>query len=499
MFFAAGFVCSGCSAESSPEHDGGDDMSGGFVSSSFVELHSVFSSGMVVQRNAVLPVRGVNGTPGQPIRVVCSWMPDEHYDAMVGEDGTWCAEVPVHDAGGPYEIVVQGRNRVTLTDVMAGDVWFCAGQSNMQMMMTEIENADREILSATESDIRLFNIESRVQSEVPVDNIDAVWQSCNPNTVRKFSAAAYFFGKTLYHELDVSIGLINSSWGNTPCEVWTEREIVYSDEELKADADWLANNGSAQPNKAGYVYNAMVYPFTRFPIAGVIWYQGENNQSTAWRYGKLLSAMIEGWRADWNDDFPFIIAQICPRYRQYDYLTYYSNAVLRDQQRRVAENLDDVYVTVNDDIADLDDSHPKNKQDVGRRLAWTALAEYYGIPEYEDSLCPVVDKVTVSGNRVQVSYKNTGGVPLKTSDGNAPSCFEIAGADKVFYPAEETSIEGESVFASSPEVPSPVYVRAGWSYFKIQNLTNANGLPVSVFSTQDFPDAAEEPDSMQKN
>lgn len=484
----AAVAMSSLMAASCGKQTGDEGGSAPFVSTALVYMDDMFQPGMVLQRNKDVVFSGHDGTPGQPVRVSGSWAEDKYYCSVVSGDGTWEVKVPMPEAGGPYEIYVEGKNKVRIPDVLIGDVWFCSGQSNMQMTVKETQDADDAVANPN---IRFFDIRTRVQSDKPdASLVKARWETCNIQTAKEFSAAGYFFGKTLQTELNIPIGLINASWGNTPCEVWTKRELVMADPELKADAERLEGNGSAQPNRAGNVYNAMVWPFRKFPIAGVVWYQGENNMSAAWRYGRLLNVMIENWREDWGYDFPFIVSEICLRYRQYDYLTYYSNAVIRDQQRRVADMGSNRFVTVNDDISDLNDIHPKNKKDVGQRMAWTALYGYYGVNGFADRLCPVLDKVEQDGPEIKVFFKNAPD-GLRTSDGARPSGFEIAGADKVFYPADAV-IEDSCVKVSSASVPAPVYVRLGWSYFKIHNLRSRYGLPVSAFTTQDFPDSSEE-------
>lgn len=485
--FATITTCHACSHSSE-----GEAPSGPFSSTSPVILNSILQSNMVLQRNADVPFRGTGGTPGQSVKVTCSWTATE-YIAQVGSDGCWEVKVPTPEAGGPFTITVEGRDKVVLDNVMSGDVWFCAGQSNMQMMVVEVENAEEELANANIDNIRLFNIDTRAQSDTPVDNIAANWTVCNQTTVRRFSAAGFFFGRELEKELDVPIGLINASWGNTPAEVWTNRELVMADEELKANALKIENNGSAQPNRAGNVYNAMVYPFRKFPIAGTVWYQGENNQSYAYSYCKLLKTLVGGWRSDWGYDFPFYIAQVCPRYRQYDHPVYYANPALRNQQRMAADEIPGSGLGVNDDIADLNDSHPKNKQDVGLRLACIALSKTYGKRTFDDKLSPMFDRNVPEGNKMRVWFDNVAG-SLTTSDGLAPTCFEIAGEDGVFKAAEAV-IDGNTVVLHNAGVPAPKYSRLGWSYYKVTNLRSSAGLPPSVYSTQTWRDMSEEPGS----
>lgn len=481
-FGLMGFACG--------KEDGGGNEGKPFVSTSPVVLNAVLQSNMVLQRNCDVPFRGTDGVAGQPVRIVCGWAADKPIVTYVAADGTWEARVPTPDAGGPYTVSVEGRNKVLLANILIGEVWFCAGQSNMQMMMSEIADAETEIAAAANPNIRLFNIDRRAESDTPVDRTDGEWSECTVQSVRRFSAAAYFFGRALQAELGVPVGLINASWGNTPGEVWTRRELVFADAELKADAERLEASGSAQPCRAGSVYNAMVYPFRKFPVAGAVWYQGENNQSSAWRYGKLLRTLISGWRADWGRDFTFVVSQICPRYRLWDYRTFYSNAVIRDQQRRAAEMLSDCYLTVNDDLADLTDSHPKNKKDVGLRLAWAALARHYKLSPFEECLCPVLDRAETIGSEMKVWFRNAP-QGLITSDGKNPSGFELAGTDGGFHPAD-ARIDGSTVTVTSPSVTAPKQVRLGWSYYKIHNLRSRYGLPASVFTTQDRPDTEEE-------
>jgi len=455
-----------------------------------VKLPCVFTNNAVLQREKPIAVWGW-ANKGEAIKIEFA---QSTYQALADENGKWKIEMLPQKAGGPFELKVNGEDsEITLRNILIGDVWFCAGQSNMQMPVADVNNAGAEIAASTNSNIRLFNIDKRVQSDVPIDEINAVWAECNPSTIRKFSATGYFFGRKIQEVLDIPVGLINASWGSTPAEVWTKRDLVMADEELKTDALNLEETGSKQPYRAGNVYNAMVYPFRLFPLAGVIWYQGENNQNTAYHYEKLLTTMIKGWRADWGQELPFYIAQICPRYRLWEYRTYYASAVIRDQQRRVAGSLASCELTVNDDIADLNNSHPLNKQDVGLRLAFAALAKTYGKSDYTEKLCPIYEKHKILGDAIKVWFKNAEG-GLKTSDGQSPTCFEIAGTDKAFKPAK-ASIRGNSVLLNSPDVKAPVYVRLGWSYYKVTNLRNIYELPVSIFTTYNFTETDEEPGS----
>ncbi|MEQ7800694.1 sialate O-acetylesterase [Pedobacter sp. ASV1-7] len=467
-----------------------DDKNKNFTSKSEVSLNSMFQSDMVLQQLSDIPISG-KGTPFQKIKITCSWdksAPGK--EVRVNPDGTWKETIRTPAAGGPYTISFMGKAETVLSNVMIGEVWLCSGQSNMQWTLFDSRNGPDEMKMATNPNIRLLNVRDRVQSDNPVENITAKWEVCSSTTAADFSAIGYFFANKLTTDLNIPIGIINVSWGNTPAEVWCKRELVYADPVLSEDARKKEAAGSTEPFKAGNVYNAMIYPLRNFPIAGAIWYQGENNLDQPYHYAKLLKTMIEGWREDWRNQFPFYIAQICPYKRDWNFQTNYANPSMRFVQATVSETIPKSGVVVNDDLADINNIHPLDKKDVGMRLAMLALSKTYKKENYKSKQSPVFKDFKVTNNKLTVNFKYAE-EGLKTSDGLSPTQFEIAGSDRIFHPATAV-INGGTVELSSIHVPNPLDARMGWSYIKVSNLRKGD-LPVSVFKTYTWEDPIEEP------
>ncbi len=444
---------------------------------------------MVIQQNSTFNIQG-KGTAGEPIRITCSWEATSHV-LTVAQDGKWNLSVATPSASmDPVNIKIEGKYSVLFSNILVGEVWICAGQSNMQMFLKNSANGTIVTADANYPKIRLLNV-TRKTAVTPQEGFDAEWIPCMPSTAGDFSAVGFYFGQKLYSELNVPIGLIAANWGNTAIEVWMNSQWVSGDSELAADAELrMAGHTDGSPSLPGSAYNAMIYPLRGMPIAGVIWYQGENNQSTPYVYPKFLKTMIEGWRSIWQIQFPVYISQIAPYERLWNFRTNYSNPAMRFSQAEATKNITGTAIEVNDDIGNVSDIHPTNKKDVGLRLAYLALAQTYGKSNYSSLRCPVYKDMSVSGGKITVNFNFAAG-GLKTSDGNSPTMFEICGADQIFYPAT-AKISGTSVELTSPSVPSPVAARMGWSYTKVTNLRSANDLPVSVFKTYQWADATEE-------
>jgi len=458
-------------------------------------------SHQLLQQNSDFTVIG-KGTPNQQISIHCSWEDaSSNHFGTVAPDGTWSVVIRTPTASfTSHTIDVNGADFTDIfTDILVGEVWLCSGQSNMVFMVKDVVNANQEVADANKyPNIRLLNI-TRSKSDTPLDSIMGVWQTCSSTTITNFSAVAYFYGRKLQQELNVPIGLINASWGDTTAEVWVNRDSVLNtnDEDVLVGAmrnDNTPRVTSSTAYKIGSAYNAMIYPLHNMPVAGAIWYQGESNQGYPYYYPGLLQILVKNWRALWNvsqDEFPFYVAQICPRARQFDFKTYYSNPKMRFMQQRASELIANSGVECNDDIGDLNDIHPQNKQDVGLRFAYLALNKKYNVSSYDNFLSPLFSEYNTNGNQVTVMFRNVG-TGLKTMDGQSPTQFEICGEDRIFYPAEAV-IEGTNkVKLTSASVTSPVAVRLGWSFVNTTNLTSSENLPVAVFKTYDWEETSEE-------
>jgi sialate O-acetylesterase len=360
---------------------------------------------------------------------------------------------------------------------MIGEVWICSGQSNMEMSAdSKINNAEEEINNADNHAIRLFHVR-KMGSDTPQNNCFASWEVCSPETVHAFSAIGYFFGRQLQQNLNVPIGMIEVAWGGTPAEVWVKADLVESDPLLKASASKLKTY-DWWPSKPGSVYNAMIAPLLPLRIAGAIWYQGESNADTPESYRKLFRTLIENWRHDFENDFPFYWVQIAP----YAYGQTTRASLIREMQTQSMDIPKSGMIVVSDLVDNVKDIHPKNKQDVGKRLANWALAETYGVKGLVYKY-PLYESMKVEKNKIRISFTNApNGLEVH---GNEPLTFEIAGSDQVFIPAK-AKIEGNTVIVWAKELKSPVAVRFSFSNDAIGNLFSKEGLPVAPFRTDNW-------------
>lgn len=437
-----------------------------------VRLPAVLGDNMVLQQHASAKLWGWCD-PGEKIFVTPSW--SHITDSVKGtRDGHWVLEVPTPAAGGPYTIEIRGSNIITLKDVLIGEVWVCSGQSNMEMCETwGLPDVKAELPTCSNNRIRFFHV-PRTTAKTVQDDCPGRWAACDSNELKTFSAVAYFFGKTLNKELDVPVGLIEASWGGTPAEVWTPEDLINGDPALKAAGAKLVP-AEGWPYLPGYCYNGMIAPLTSFNIAGALWYQGESNVVTADTYGKLLTTMIGAWRQAWGRTFPMYYVQIAP----YTYGTKDHAGVLREQQASVQDLGGTGMVVISDLVNDTTDIHPKDKHDVGIRLANWALAETYhrsGL-SYKN---PSESGMEVKGDKVTLSFSDApGGLMVK---GKEVKTLEVAGEDQVFHPAEG-KVAGNKMEVWSKEVKKPVAVRYQFSNAGIGNVFSKEGLPLAPFRT----------------
>jgi sialate O-acetylesterase len=419
-----------------------------------VKLPNVISSHMVLQRDRALPIWGW----ADPDEEVTVRLDDATATAKADPQGDWKVVLPAMKADGKaHTMTVSGKNKVALDDILIGDVWIGSGQSNMEMGIGACEKAKEEIAAANYPKIRLMLV-PKVQVAAPAKDVKAEWLECSPKTVAAggwggFSAALYYFGQRLHKELDVPVGLIDSSWGGSPIEPWTVS----------------GNNG-------GGMYNGMIAPVKPLAIRGVIWYQGEANVGSGLKYYDKMKALIGGWRKVWGYDFPFYFVQLAP------FAGYGPGSLPPLWEAQVASlKIPGTGMAVTTDIVhNIGDIHPRNKFDVGNRLALWALAKEYGKKDLVYS-GPLYKAMKVEDSKVRLTFAHVGG-GLKSRNSKPLSEFEIAGADGKFVPAEAT-IDGDTVVVEAKEVSSPTQVRFGWRNVANPNLVNKEGLPASPFRT----------------
>lgn len=483
-----------------------------------VILSRLFSDHAVLQRNQ--PIRIWEwASPGEIVRV------DFHGQSVstsADKKGVWQTWLRPESAGGPYDLLVSGdKTRVPIKrqDILIGDVWIASGQSNMEFPLTgwtnqPLKNGTAEIAAANEPRLRLLKQE-KIMSDYPLPDISGTWVTCSPATAAGFSAVAYFFGKELLEHEKVPIGLIQTAWGGTPAQSWispegiseANLESVYHDagqialdvadahaqQSLYAgeDAEARAANKPLPkhpgiPSEAlgpfipGVLFNAMIAPYTRYSIKGVIWYQGETDRDPprAPYYDRVFPALIRDWRRQWAEgDFPFLFVQIS----SFEAKTGNWGAV-RDAQRKTL-SLRNTAMAVTLDIGSKKVIHPPDKQTVSARLATAARGMVYG--EKLKWEAPTFERATVEGNTVRVWLSHAEGLTAKETP---LSDFEVAGSDLVYHPAE-AKIEkyggAETIVVSSSDVTAPLYVRYGWSPYVSGYIYNDAGLPLGTFSSRD--------------
>jgi sialate O-acetylesterase len=498
-----------------------------------VRMASVFGDHMVLQQQ-------------QPIRIWGWADPDEEVSVSFGGNrakananakGRWQVELPPMLANKtPQDIAVKGKNSIHIEDVLIGEVWLCSGQSNMEWTVGSSTNAAAEIAAAQYPTIRHIKV-PRVQSTVPLDKFNSAWQVCSPETVAGFTACGYFMARKLSEELDVPIGLVNSSWGGTRVEPWTPplgfqrvpalQDIYQSvigrtpgtseyadglDTHIKAIEAWtakakrtLAQSKGGGADEAGLaaspafpaellpftsnqdptmLYNGMIHALVGFPIRGAIWYQGESNHAEGLLYTEKKKALIGGWRELWGQgDFPFYYVQIAP----YQYGNEDPTILAKFWEAQAAvQQIPNTGMVVINDIATLNDIHPPNKQDVGLRLALLALKHDYGKQNLV-AHSPELSKLVVQDHRLMLTFKNTGG-GLRTRDQKPPTHFEIIGVGSDGFQPAEATIDGDSLYLSSEKVPKPVAFRFAWHMLAQPNLTGHTGLPVGACRGGEVPD-----------
>nr|WP_321452680.1 sialate O-acetylesterase [uncultured Carboxylicivirga sp.] len=434
-----------------------------------VSVPAVFANHMVLQQQSNVKLWGW-GKPQEKVTVTVGWNTDT-LKAEVDNQGHWLVELQTPKAGGPYEIKMQGYNTVILHDIMIGEVWLLSGQSNMEWTTRGgIIGKEEAVKQADLPNVRLFTVTPRTALN-PTHDVSGEWNVCTPETMLDFSSVGYFFGKKLQENLDVPIGLICSSWGGTPIEVWMSEDVINSDPQLLKSAQSLdpVPWGPVEPGRA---YNAMIAPMIPFNFAGVLWYQGEANTANPSTYTEMLQTLIKSWRKDFDKDLPFYFAQIAP-WKDYGGTT---GVEIRNAQRR-ALSLDNTGMVVTSDIGDTLDIHPKNKKDVGLRFANMALNKTYGktdLPIYG----PLFSSYEVKGGKVTVLFDYADGLKVK---GNALSQFEIKDEEGNWHSAKAKVRKNAIVLSSKVKLPQAV--RFAWSNAATPGLFNQDGLPASCFNT----------------
>jgi len=449
-----------------------------FVSSlsATVRLPAIIGSHMVLQQNSTVTIWGWCDV-GEKIHLKTSW-DTTNYSTIGSPSAKWEIKITTRAGGGPYNITIDGNNKILLDDVLIGEVWVCSGQSNMEMNVTWGLPYQDDVANATDKNIRFFSI-PRTTADYPQDDVRGQWVVCSPDEMKNFSAAGYFFGKKIHDDLKVPVGLINSSWGGTPAEVWTPAVAISDDPVLKKAASELKVVPWG-PIAPAATYNAMISPITKFAIGGAIWYQGEANVEAASTYTELLSTMINSWRKAWQKEFPFYYVEIAPFA---GYGDNSSSAFLREAQTKVMAVSKTGMVVITDLVDNINDIHPKMKKEVGWRLANEALAETYGEKDVAYR-SPLYKTMKIEKDKIRIYFDNAEKGLI--SKGDTLSEFFISGRDQHFIPAH-AKIENNTVVVWNNDLGDPVAVRFAFRNAAQPNLFSKEGLPVNPFRTDDWP------------
>ena len=421
-----------------------------------VRLPQIFGDHMVLQRGIKLPVWGW-AEAGEKLTLTLKGKDlNVNVESTADGGGKWKLELPVLKAGGPYVMTVTGNNTVTFNNVMAGEVWLCSGQSNMEVPVGLLNGAawwkgvlkyQEELASADNPKLRLFNV-ATTWKQSPIQDVNGTWAVSSPATATGFSGTGFFFGKKLVKDLDVTVGLIEAAVGGMPIEQFSPHS---------GQAFW---------------YNGMIAPVIPYGIRGAIWYQGETNFWAGDRanYFDKQKVLIDSWRQIWKQgDFPFYLVQLAPGLG--DALPLFWEAQARTL------TIKNTGIVATNDIGG-DPVHPRDKRGVGERLALWALAKDYG---HNISFSgPTFKSMKVEGHMIRVNFDNVGS-GLKTRNNGPIDGFDIAGDGK-FYPAK-AMIDGNTVLVASKKVPKPTLVRLGWNHLSNTNLQNNDGLPAFPFRT----------------
>ncbi len=437
-----------------------------------VQPNPLFSDGAVLQRGIDVPVWGT-ASDGEKITVTIR----KQTLSTIARDGKWMVKLRPLRAGGPFTMKI---NDIQIKNVLVGEVWICSGQSNMEFSLNAAANGAEAVGASADPMLRLYHVDHKI-SKTPLDSAPATWQESSPATSASFSAVGYFFARELRKNLNVPVGMIESSWGGTVAETWASRDGLLSKPDFRqmlVDSDKTPIDGN--PNRACLLYDGMIAPLRPYAIRGAIWYQGESNAGRAREYRTLFPTMIRSWREAWGQgDFPFLFVQLAPFGKIVTEPQESGWAELREAQLLTTHTCPNTAMAVITDLGNPDDIHPKQKEPVGQRLALAADAIAYDKRVVYRG--PLFDSMTLKSGRAIVSFGCVDG-GLVAKDGDLKG-FTIAGADGKFYNAQAKIVGKRTVEVTSALAPHPVSVRYGWADCPVVNLCNKMGLPASPFRT----------------
>ena len=460
------------------------------AASAKIELPSILCDNMVLQQNAMVTLWG-KATPNAKVNITVSWAPLRRVQVVADKGGNWSAQVDTPAATfEPQTVKISDGETLTLRNVLIGDVWVCSGQSNMEMPVKgfdrqPVENSLDYILAGNKyaNRIRMFSVKRARSFEEQAD-CEGQWQVASPESVATMSATAYFFALNLTEAIDVPIGIINTSWGGTRIESWMPikaLEDVLSKEQLE-------HKHKIHSIKPSELYCAMIAPIRKYNARGFLWYQGCSNLGDIDHYDIMQARMVQQWREDWGDTenkMPFYFTMIAPH--SYGNSRAIAYPLFVECQQRALANIPNCAMAATTDTGEEVCIHPAKKNEVGERMAAFALRDLYGQGGV-DVVAPTYESMRVDKNTAIVTLKNVG-VGIQPGYGKWVKGFEVAGADKVFHPANAHVSGHRELRVWSDKVQEPVAVRYAFRNYIPCDLTNIIGIPVPPFRTDNWNDA----------
>ena len=456
-----------------------------------VKLPAIVSSNMVLQRNTTIKLWGW-ADANEKITIKTSWL-KAPIMIQANSEGDWTIDAKTTNSKEPQTISIKSKTSdILLENVLFGEVWLCSGQSNMEMtlkgfMGQPTYGSAEAIAKSNNPNLRLFNVTKFNGSKTPLKDVEkySPWQQASPESVKNYSAVAYFYGSQLQEILDVPVGIIQSSWGGSCVEAWISNEVMSTFQKVEIKEEDIAVRAKEIPT---VLFNSMLNPLIPYTIKGMLWYQGESNRGEAEKYTKLFPAMVEDWRKRWNiGNFPIYYTQIAPYI--YDgnnpLVDKKNSAFIREAQYQCLDLIPNSGIAITMDIGTKDCIHPPKKKEVADRLLYNALHQTYNYKTIEYA-GPVFDAMEIKEGGLNLKFKNAanGVYAYDNLEG-----FEIAGSDKLFYPAKAKIVDRKTVLVSSDKVPNPVAVRYGWDNWVVGTLFNTNLLPAPSFRTDNWTDA----------
>lgn len=470
-----------------------------------LQMPLTYSDNMVLQREKPLEIRGT-ANAGELVTVRIA---GQEKQSVTGEYGNWQITLAPIPAGGPYTLDISTeKSKLSYRNVLAGEVWLCSGQSNMAFRVSESIDRQRKAFldfARTQPQIRLFDMKpcwetNAVEWETSaLDSLnrlqyyrDTEWKECNEQSADRFSAVAFAFGQMLSDSLQVPVGLILNAVGGSPAEAWIDRktlefdflDILYNWTENDFIQEWArgralqnikkaTNKLQRHPYEPCYLYESGIRPLDRFPVRGIIWYQGESNAHNVEAHEQLFPLLVGSWRKNWGEELPFYYVQLSSIDRP-------SWPRFRDSQRHLMEQIPNSGMAVSSDKGDSLNVHPRYKREIGERLAHWALSKTYGHTTLPSG--PLYHSVTFRNGSAYVSFNY--GEGMHASNGRELVCFEVAEEEGLFVPARAEVIDNTTIRVWSEHIHSPRFVRYGWQPFTRANLVNGAGLPASTFRTE---------------